>query len=83
MSDYDKERVIHDYLVRTVIYDHESLTSDEQIARQADRVIQIEDGKIVRDEMIRHEEESADAVETATAEETTKAAATAEEVSQA
>ena len=59
------------------------ITHDEQIARQADRVIQIEDGKIVRDEMIRHEEESAAAVETATAEEKTKAAATAEEVSQA
>ncbi len=36
MSDYDKERVIHDYLVRTVIYDHESLTSDEQIARHGE-----------------------------------------------
>ena len=29
MTDYDKELVIHDYLVRTITYDHESISANE------------------------------------------------------
>ena len=36
MTDYEKEQVIHDYLVRTVTYDHETLTSEEQIAKHGE-----------------------------------------------
>ena len=36
MSDYEKEVVIHDYLVRTVTYDEESVNNEEQRIRHGE-----------------------------------------------
>ena len=36
MTAFEKEVVIHDYLVRTVSYDYESLTTDEQLLRHGE-----------------------------------------------
>ena len=36
MTAFEKEIVIHDYLIRTVTYDHESVNSDAQMARHGE-----------------------------------------------